>query len=148
MITLFFSMSFFIGLLIIGFMVHGIKIFNLFLPDGVPVILMPLLVAIEFVSFFARVISLAVRLAINLMAGHTLLKILCSFVSVKFSLIVIKALSVIFVCYSTPFLIFGFLIGSCIIILVLLLEFIIAFLQVYIFFILMTLYLNDIINLH
>jgi len=56
-----------------------LKFFTLFLPSGAPIIIVPFLVIIELISYIARVFSLAIRLFANMMAGHTLLKILIGF---------------------------------------------------------------------
>jgi ATP synthase subunit 6 len=73
------GMTTFIGLNIIGFRQHGLHFFSLFLPPGAPLALAPLLVPIELISYVFRVVALAVRLFANMMAGHTLLKILATF---------------------------------------------------------------------
>eukprot|EP00128_Syssomonas_multiformis_P016731 Colp12_sorted_trinity150504_noHs@22105 len=73
------SVSIFIGILTLGFLNHGIQFFSLFFPPGAPVALAPLLVLIELVSFSVRALSLGIRLAANMLAGHLLLSILSSF---------------------------------------------------------------------
>ena len=75
-----FSLSFFIGNNIIGLCFHKEKLFVLFLPEGVPLILIPLMILIEYVSYISRIFSLAIRLFANMMSGHILLKILISFI--------------------------------------------------------------------
>jgi len=76
-----FSLSFTIvlGATILGFKNHGLKFFSLFVPAGCPLALVPLLVFIEFISYLARNISLGLRLAANITAGHMLLNILSGF---------------------------------------------------------------------
>lgn len=76
-----FALSFTIvlGATILGFQKHGLKFFSLFVPAGCPLALLPLLVAIEFISYLARNISLGLRLAANITAGHMLLNILSGF---------------------------------------------------------------------
>src|SRR5690606_31867488 len=64
---------------LIGFARHGVGYLKLFVPDGVPLWLMPLIVPIEIVSYLIRPISLSVRLFANMMAGHTMLKVFASF---------------------------------------------------------------------
>lgn len=73
-----FSMSFSIvlGATILGFQMHGVRFFSLFVPAGCPLGLLPLLVLIEFISYLSRNISLGLRLAANIVAGHMLLHIL------------------------------------------------------------------------
>jgi ATP synthase subunit 6 len=63
----------------IGIAKHGFHFLGLFFPAGAPVMLAPLLVFIEILSYVARVFSLAIRLFANMMSGHTLLKILSEF---------------------------------------------------------------------
>jgi F-type H+-transporting ATPase subunit a len=79
-ITLFFSLAIFIGNNIVGMCYHKQKFFSLFLPEGVPVVIVPFLILVEYVSYISRVFSLAIRLFANMMSGHILLKILISFV--------------------------------------------------------------------
>ena len=76
-----FSISFtvVIGATILGFYIHDLKFFSLFVPSGCPLGLLPLLVLIEFISYLARNISLGLRLAANVLSGHLLLNILSSF---------------------------------------------------------------------
>jgi F-type H+-transporting ATPase subunit a len=78
-ITLGFALSMFIGINIIGIKKHGLHMLSLFLPAGAPLILAPLLVFIEMVSYLFRVVSLSLRLFANMMSGHCLLKILAGF---------------------------------------------------------------------
>jgi ATP synthase subunit 6 len=78
-ITLFFSLSFFIGSNIISAIYHQEKFFELFLPDGIPVVIIPALILIEYISYFSKIFSLAIRLFANIMSGHILLKILIGF---------------------------------------------------------------------
>lgn len=77
-----FALSFTIvlGATILGFQKHGLKFFSLFVPAGCPLALLPLLVTIEFISYLARNVSLGLRLAANITAGHMLLSILSGFV--------------------------------------------------------------------
>jgi len=76
-----FSLSFtvVIGATILGFQVHALKFFSLLVPSGCPLGLLPLLVLIEFISYLARNVSLGLRLAANVLAGHMLLNILGGF---------------------------------------------------------------------
>jgi len=74
-LTLFISSTSFIGINIIGWVLHGIKIFKIFLPKGVPLYIAPMLVVIEVFSYLIRVLSITVRLFANILAGHALLKI-------------------------------------------------------------------------
>jgi F-type H+-transporting ATPase subunit a len=124
------SFLYFFALNLTGIRLHGFKLLGLFFPTGAPIFIAPLLVIIEFISYFARVFSLAIRLFANITAGHILLKIIAWF---NWSL-----LQVIFV---------GIL-GNIIILILWFLEFFISVLQAYVFIILLCIYLNDVINLH
>ena len=70
----------FIGVTIIGFIKHGFGYLKLFVPSGVPMVLLPLIVVIEIISYLSRPISLSVRLFANMMAGHTMMKVFGGFV--------------------------------------------------------------------
>ena len=125
-----FIIAFFIFILvnIIGFSKHGMKYFNIFLPSGTPWWLAPAMIIIEVFSYLSRPISLSVRLAANMMAGHVLLKVLGSFV---FSMgILLGWIPISFLVLMTGFEIF------------------VALLQAYIFTILTCVYLNNALNLH
>lgn len=73
------SFTIVLGATILGFTKHGLEFFSLFVPAGCPLALLPLLVFIEFISYLARNISLGLRLAANITAGHMLLNILAGF---------------------------------------------------------------------
>lgn len=76
-----FSLSFTVvlGATILGFNKHGLKFFSLFVPSGCPLVLLPLLVIIEFISYLSRNVSLGLRLGANILSGHMLLNILAGF---------------------------------------------------------------------
>jgi len=76
-----FGMSFtiVIGATILGFQIHALKFFSLFVPSGCPLALLPLLVLIEFISYLSRSVSLGLRLGANILSGHMLLNILSGF---------------------------------------------------------------------
>src|SRR5437870_6086802 len=78
-ITFSISFTIVIGATILGFQIHALKFFSLFVPSGCPLGLLPLLVLIEFISYLARNVSLGLRLAANLVSGHMLLNILSGF---------------------------------------------------------------------
>lgn len=134
-VTLFLSLGFFIGVNIIGFLIHGTDILNLFLPGGAPLPIVPFLIVIEMISYFARIFSLSIRLFANMMSGHTLLKILIGFswnmFKTKCKLLVPLAL--------IPFFLVFIITG---------LELAIAFLQAYVFTVLICIYLNDVFAFH
>lgn len=117
----------FLAVTVLGFIRHGPRFLTLFLPPGVPIALAPLLVPIELISYLSRPISLSVRLAANMMAGHTMIKVFAGFV---------VALGVFGI---APFIF---------IVLLFVLETIIAFLQAYVFAVLTCLYISDSVHLH
>lgn len=118
----------FIGVTIIGFVKHGLGFLKFFVPSGVPVALLPLLVVIEVISYLTRPISLSVRLFANMMAGHTMLKVFGAFV-VGLGLIGGWAPLAFMVAFTG-------------------LEILVAFLQAYVFAILTCIYLNDALHMH
>lgn len=73
------SLSIFIGLNILGLKIYNIKFFSIFLPKNVPLVIIPLLVVIEIISYIVKVFTLSIRLFANMTSGHTLLKIISSF---------------------------------------------------------------------
>lgn len=82
-LTIFFSLSLFIGHNIVGVFWNEEKYFCLFLPNNIPFIIIPLLVVIEFISYYSRIFSLSIRLFANMMSGHILLKILIGFIFIQ-----------------------------------------------------------------
>ena len=126
-VTFALAMVVFVGVTIIAVARHGLKSFTFFVPPGLPMILAPLLVPIEVISYLARPITLSLRLFANMMAGHTMLKVFGGFV---------VALGL-----------FGFA-PFVFIIAIYALELIVAVLQAYVFTVLTCLYLNDAIHLH
>jgi F-type H+-transporting ATPase subunit a len=118
----------FIGVTILGFIKHGFKYLGLFVPKGVPLILLPLIIIIEIISYLSRPVSLSVRLFANMMAGHTMLKVFGGFV-ISLGLL-------------GGWLPLGFSVALTG------LEILVAFLQAYVFAILTCIYLNDALNLH
>ena len=118
----------FVGVTFIGFIKHGFRYLELFVPKGVPVVLLPLIVIIEVISYLSRPVSLAVRLFANMMAGHTMLKVFGGFV-ISLGLL-------------GGWLPLGFSVALTG------LEILVAFLQAYVFAILTCIYLNDALNLH
>ena len=118
----------FIGVTILGFVKHGFKYLELFVPKVVPIVLLPLIVIIEIISYLSRPVSLSVRLFANMMAGHTMLKVFGGFV-ISLGLL-------------GGWLPLGFSVALTG------LEILVAFLQAYVFAILTCIYLNDALNLH
>lgn len=133
-ITFTLSFSIFIGINIIGFKKHDLKMFSLIIPVNSSMNLALILVPIEFVSYVAKPISLGVRLFINLMAGHTLLKVIIGF---AWSMLLLEDL--LAVIHLVPLLLLVILMG---------LELCVALIQAYVFTILTCIYLNDSIHLH
>jgi len=125
--TLTLALSCNIAMVFIGFYENGKDFLKLFVPKGGPAWLIPLIVVIEFLSYLLRTLSLSIRLFANMMAGHTLLHILSSFV-VAFINSGHLVLSV-----------FPFILVMAVVVL----EIGIAFLQAYVFTILLCIYLND-----
>lgn len=124
-----FAMALFVWILttVIGLVKHGTHFFSFFVPHGVPVWMMPLVVPIEIISYLSRPISLAVRLFANMVAGHTMLKVLAGFI---IALGVAGIAPLVVVVGLTA------------------LELFIAALQAYVFAILSCIYLNDALHLH
>jgi F-type H+-transporting ATPase subunit a len=123
----------FLMVILVGLGRHGLRFFSIFAPD-VPLPMLVLLVPIEIVSFLSRPISLSVRLFANMLAGHTMLYVFGTFV-----IGLATAGGVLSLISVAPMLA---------IIAVTALEFLIAFLQAYVFAILTCIYLNDALNLH
>lgn len=117
----------FVGVTVIAIAKHGLHFFSFFLPPGAPLVIAPLLIVIEIISYLSRPISLSVRLFANMLAGHTLLKVFAGFIV---SLGAFGAVPFAFVVALTG------------------LEFVIAFLQAFVFTILTCLYINDALHLH
>lgn len=126
-VTFALAMFIFLFITLIGIFMHGFKFFGLFVPKGVPMLMLPLMIPIEIISYLSRPISLSVRLFANMMAGHTMLKIFAGFV---FSLGIFGIAPLIVDVALTA------------------LEVLIAILQAYVFTILTCIYLNESINLH
>lgn len=135
LITLGLSFSIFIGITIVGFQRNGLHFLSFLLPAGVPLPLAPFLVLLELISYCFRALSLGIRLFANMMAGHSLVKILSGFAWTM-------------LCMNDLFYFIGDL-GPLFIVLALTgLELGVAILQAYVFTILICIYLNDAINLH
>ena len=127
-VTLIMALFIFIAVTIIGFAKHGFKYLSIFVPSGVPAVLLPLITVIEIISYLSRPVSLSVRLFANMMAGHTMLNVFGGFV-----------ISLGLLGGWLPLSFTVALTG---------LEILIAFLQAYVFAILTCIYLNDALNLN
>ncbi len=136
--------SLIVALTIIGFLKHGLNFLKLFVPSGAPAVLVPLLVVIEIISYISRAFSLSIRLFANMMSGHTLLNIISSF-SVK--LLNLKIISTSNITFGLIFKFIIFFIGGLLPMVMIsgifFLELGIAFLQAYVFMVLVGIYLND-----
>lgn len=128
------ALSIFIGINIIGIQAHGFKFFALFLPRGVPLPIVPLIITIEFLSYTIKVFTLSIRLFANMTSGHTLLKIIAGF---AWTMLSAGGLLAIF--HLIPLGLLVVLIG---------LELAIAVLQAYVFTLLTCIYLNDVLDMH
>jgi F-type H+-transporting ATPase subunit a len=133
-VTFTLSFSIFIGVNIIGFQKHKLNMLSLIIPVNSTLVLALVLVPIEFVSYMAKPISLGVRLFINLMAGHTLLKVIVGF---AWSMLLLEDLMALI--HLVPLFLLVILMG---------LELGVALIQAYVFTILICIYLNDSVNLH
>jgi len=126
-----FALAMLVILTVVGYGVykHGLKFLGLFVPHGVPAVLVPLVTAIEVISFLSRPISLSVRLFANMLAGHITLKVFTGFIvslsALGFGGVLASVLPLIMAIGLTA------------------LEFLVAFLQAYVFTVLTCMYLND-----
>jgi F-type H+-transporting ATPase subunit a len=118
----------FLGVTVIAVARHGLHFFSFFLPKGVPMVMAPVLVPIEVLSYLSRPISLSIRLFANMMAGHTMMKVFAGFI--------------------IPLGILGGWAPLTVDVALTAFEFLVAFLQAYVFTVLTCLYLNDAIHLH
>ena len=120
--------------LIVGFWRHGLHFFSLFIPHGTPKIMVPLIAAIEFISFMVRPFSLGLRLFVAMIAGHILMEVFGNFIVTGFNGGPMG--------WGVGILSFAFIVG------VYAIELLVCAIQAYVFALLTTLYLNDAINLH
>jgi F-type H+-transporting ATPase subunit a len=130
-ITISLALLVFFTVIIYGFYKNGLHFFGLFVPSGIPVYILPLIVVIEIMSFISRPISHSVRLFANMLAGHITLKLVASFVTMLGGAGMFAVLS------PLPLLLTVALTA---------LELLVAFLQAYVFAILTCIYLNDAIH--
>ena len=132
-VTLTLALTVFTMVIVVGVFKHGFRFLKLFVPD-VPWYMLPLLTVIEVISFLSRPLSLSVRLFANMLAGHIMLTVFGGFV-----------VSLAAAGGALSFLSIAPMLG---IIGVSALEFLVAFLQAYVFAILTCIYLNDALHLH
>ena len=120
----------FFTVIIYGFWKNGIKFLRIFVPSGVPIYILPLVTLIEIISFLSRPLSHSVRLFANMLAGHITLEVFAGFIGLL----------------ATGLGVFGFVIGILplgLTVALIALEFLVAFLQAYVFTMLTCIYLND-----
>jgi F-type H+-transporting ATPase subunit a len=120
--------------LIVGFWRHGLHFFSLFVPRGTPMVMIPMIAAIEFISFMVRPFSLGLRLFVAMIAGHILMEVFGSFI--------VSGINGGPLGWGVSGLSFLFIVG------VAALELLVCAIQAYVFALLTSLYLNDAINLH
>ena len=131
-ITATLALSVFFTVLAYGFWKNGLHFFNLFVPKGIPVYILPLIVFIEVLSFLSRPISHSVRLFANMLAGHITLKVFASFITL------LGGAGILGIAGAT--------LPLALVIALTALELLVAFLQAYVFAILTCIYLNDAIH--
>lgn len=128
-VTFALAITVFLGVTITGFVLHGPRFLKLFVPTGVPIVVLPIVVAIEIISYFSRPISHSVRLFASMLAGHIMLKVFAGFVLTFLTMGVIGFA--------------GMILPLFMIIALTALEFLVAALQAYVFTILTCMYLHD-----
>jgi F-type H+-transporting ATPase subunit a len=128
-VTVALALVVFFTVLIYGLYKNGLKFFKIFVPSGVPIAILPLVMFIEVLSFFLRPVSHSVRLFANMLAGHIALKVFASFIGM------LGALG--FLGWAGAVLPLGLTMALTA------LELLVAFLQAYVFAILTCIYLND-----
>jgi F-type H+-transporting ATPase subunit a len=131
-ITVALALLVFVTVLVYGFWKNGLRFFKLFVPSGIPIYILPLIVFIEVLSFLSRPISHSVRLFANMLAGHITLKVFAGFI------VMLSAFG------FTGWL--GAILPLSLVVALTALEFLVAFLQAYVFAILTCIYLNDAIH--
>jgi F-type H+-transporting ATPase subunit a len=127
------AITVFLTVLIYGLYRHGFHFFNLFVPKGVPIYILPLIIAIEILSFISRPISHSVRLFANMLAGHITLQVFAGF-------IILLGTGLGALGWA------GGILPFTMIVILFALETLVAFLQAYVFAILTCIYLNDAIH--
>ena len=133
-VTLTLALIVFVTVTVIALMRHGMHFFSYFFPEGAPVWLAPIIIPVEVISYFSRVVSLSVRLFANMVAGHVMLKVFATFVVLLGGLGAVGPFVAVL-----PLGVNIALVGF---------EFLVAFLQAYVFAILTSIYLHDAVHLH
>ncbi|ESQ77518.1 F0F1 ATP synthase subunit A [Asticcacaulis sp. YBE204] len=120
--------------IVVGILRNGLGFFKLFCPSGVPLLILPILIPIEIISFLMRPITLTLRLFGNMVGGHIVMKVFAGFIVALASAGVAGYLG-------------GFVSLTAVVALTAL-EFLVAYLQAFVFAVLACVYLNDVVNLH
>lgn len=128
-ITFFVSLSIWFGCVYIGLLENGLRWFKFFVPDTIPLFILPFFIVLEMISYTIRAFSLSIRLSANMTAGHTLLHLVAT-LGVKL--------------FSSGLFLLG--VSFVLLILVLMLEVAVSFLQAYVFLTLIAVYINDSLN--
>lgn len=119
---------------VVALSIHGLRFFSYFFPEGAPKLLAPLIIPVEIISYLSRPVSLSIRLFANMVAGHVMLKVFATFVVLMGGAGALGSVAAIF-----PLALNVVLMGF---------EFLVAFLQAYVFAILTCIYLHDAVHLH
>lgn len=133
-VTFALAMIVFVLITVVAISIHGMHFFSYFFPEGAPKVLAPLIIPIEVISYLSRPVSLSVRLFANMVAGHVMLKVFATFVVLMGSAGAVGIFGA-----AAPLAVNVALVGF---------EFLVAFLQAYVFAILTSIYLHDAVHLH
>ena len=133
-VTFALAMIVFVLITVVALSIHGMHFFSYFFPEGAPKVLAPLIIPIEVISYLSRPVSLSVRLFANMVAGHVMLKVFATFVVLMGSAGAVGIFGA-----AAPLAVNVALVGF---------EFLVAFLQAYVFAILTSIYLHDAVHLH
>jgi F-type H+-transporting ATPase subunit a len=131
-VTVALALLVFVTVLVYGFWKNGLRFFKLFVPSGIPIYILPLIVFIEVLSFLSRPISHSVRLFANMLAGHITLKVFAGFITMLSAFGIAGWI--------------GAVLPLSLVVALTALELLVAFLQAYVFAILTCIYLNDAIH--
>lgn len=131
-VTVSLALLVFVTVLVYGFWKNGLKFLKLFVPSGIPIYILPLIVFIEVLSFLSRPVSHSIRLFANMLAGHITLKVFASFVTMLAGFGIAGWI--------------GAALPLALVVALTALELLVAFLQAYVFTILTCIYLNDAIH--
>ncbi|MFM7607762.1 MAG: F0F1 ATP synthase subunit A [Alphaproteobacteria bacterium] len=133
-VTFALAMIVFVLITVVAISIHGMHFFSYFFPEGAPKVLAPLIIPIEVISYLSRPVALSVRLFANMVAGHVMLEVFATFVVLMGSAGAVGIFGA-----AAPLAVNVALVGF---------EFLVAFLQAYVFAILTSIYLHDAVHLH